>query len=169
MQVLTRNFTARLSLGDFDLSRNNSLQTLEVTARDPSRFWLPIPNMGLLTHALSTITSPTFSEVTVFYQEHEFYREGYWLSQAELEGKALLHHRRFEEFRKMHKVRNLRLVLCVDVWRASGWYPVHELKWAVTTEKANNGFDDIFPEPPVFYIPRRTRFISFNFIPLIWP
>ena len=146
VQVSADNFAAIHSIGDFDLSRNKSLRTLEVTAyhvgctlRDHS----PDITMEPLTHALSTITSPTFSEVTIFYREHDFC--------ATI---ALSHHRQVEWFRMMYKVWGFQLALCVDVWDGVGENHVRTLKEVEAEEKVNNEFD-IFLEPAVFYSPRR--------------
>ena len=116
--------------------------------------------MGLLTYALLTITSPTFSEVTVFYRDYDFCgAEGFRYtsvppSLADIDKESLTHHRRFEGFRTMHKVRGFRLVLCVDVWDGVREYCVRNLRWAIAAENANNGFDNIFLEPLVFYSSR---------------
>ena len=115
--------------------------------------------MGPLTHALSTITSPTFSEVTVFYREYDFHDVAvHRLSKPETQ-EASWHHWRFEGFRKMHKVRDFRLVLCVDVWGGVGEYCTRRLKQVIAAEKAKSGFDDAYPEPLVLYSPRRSRYI----------
>ena len=69
IQVPADNFAAIYSIGDFDLSRNKSLRTLEVTVYQVGYkllYYSPDITMGPLTHALSTITSPTFSEISVF-------------------------------------------------------------------------------------------------------
>ena len=123
--------------------------------------------MGLLTHALSTITSPAFSEVTVFYREYDlgvvlssWFRclpSVRWLSPFEMKEEALSHRWRFDGLRMMHRVRAFRLALCVDVWDAVGEYSVRMLQEAVTAERAGKGFNDSFPEPMVFYNPRRSR------------
>ena len=118
--------------------------------------------MGLLTYALLTITSPTFSEVTVFYRDYDFggtsgcWFPGSFLPLIDVQEESLTHHRRFEGFRTIHKARGFRLVLCVDVWDSVGEYCVQKLKWAIAAENANNGFDNIFLEPLVFYSPRRS-------------
>ena len=142
IQVPAHNFAAIHSIGDFDLSRNKSLRTLEVTAfhiLDAMMGHSPDTAMEPLTYALSTITSPTFSEVTVFYREFDLGRQ------------------QFEGFRMMHKVRGFRLVLCIEIWGGEVERYVRLLKFIVAEERADNGFDDIFPEPPVFYSPQRSR------------
>jgi len=139
VQFLADNFTARSSLGDFDLSRNKSLRTLEITARSIDailRGNSPGTPSNLLAHALSTITSPMFSEVVVFYREENspgavFCLQALWfpsviypsiheMSQAERAREVSRHHERFELFHEMHKIRDFQLVLCVDVWDRVG-------------------------------------------------
>ena len=77
-KFLANNFTARSSLRDFNLSlsRNWSLQTIEVTAQSVYGVLgagLPGTTSRLLTRALSTITSPVFSEVIIIYRDHDFH------------------------------------------------------------------------------------------------
>jgi len=60
---------------------------------------------------------------------------------------ASWHRRQFEVFREMRKVRSFRLVLCVDVWDRVGEYAKQVLKQAVVVERAEVGFDGLFPEP----------------------
>ncbi|KAF9642564.1 hypothetical protein BDM02DRAFT_3193019 [Thelephora ganbajun] len=66
---------AGTSLRDFDLSRNKSLRTLEITARHLDcalEAGSPGTTPSLLTYALSTITSPVFSEVIVYHWDYDF-------------------------------------------------------------------------------------------------
>ena len=115
----------------------------------------------LLPHVLSTITSPAFSKVIIFYREYNF--RGVQpdcypvrpVSEVETAEDALWHHRRFEVFREMHKARNFRLVLCVDVLDCMGGYAMQVLERAIAAEKAKGGFDSLFPEPLLIYRPRR--------------
>ena len=111
----------------------------------------------LLTYALSTITSPVFSEVIVSYRAFDFRgAKSPWSDQplcpflpAEIAMEASWHEQLFEMFRTMHKVRDFQLVLCADVWDGARGYTVRLLKQAVAAEEAGRGFDGIFPEPPV--------------------
>ena len=149
IQVLADNFTAIHPIGDFSLSRNKSLRTLKVLA-----FHIGVAMLrrstdtatGPPTYALSTITSPTFSEVTVFYRECDF-------------DATPMHCQQFKGLQMMHKVRGFWLALCVDVWGGGMERYVQMLKIVVAAERENNGFDDIFPEPPVFYSPRKSHHI----------
>ena len=146
IRVLANNFAGISSLHDFDLSRNKLLRTLEVRA-------LCLYETGLLTHALSTITSPAFSEVTVIYQDSDF-PPLFRLSPAGTAKEAAAHPRRFKAFRAMHNIRNFQLVLCAHVRHDMGEYSVRRLKHVIAAEKAKMRYDFIFPEPAVFHSPR---------------
>ena len=122
---------------------------------------------SLLKYALSTITSPSFSEVVVRFQWCDFCAVESWrnpdrpplheVSQDDREAEALRHHRRFEVLREVYKVRDFRLVLNATVWDPVGEYSVRMLKEAVAEEKAKGGFDDLLSEPSVTYRPCRSR------------
>ena len=135
---------------DFDLSRHKSLRTLEVLAST-----IVFQEPGILTHVVSAITSPVFSEVVIIYRDYDF---GFILcvppsigvfcgmSPEAREREALCRRMEFEALREMHKVRDFQPVLCVDVWDYVMEYVVLDLKWAVMKEKEKGGFDDIFSE-----------------------
>ena len=139
MQVLADIFAASFALWDFDLSRNQSLRTLDVRARY-------LDSSSLLTYALSVIASTAFSEVTVFYQNFDEVEE------------VSAHHRRFEVLQAMHSVRAFQLVLCAHVRNYGGGYPVRTLKEALEAEKAKMGCDGVLSEPSVFHRPRETEY-----------
>ena len=119
-RVPADDLSASFSLGDIDLSQNKSFRVLEVAASSV------LGGKFFLMHALSTIISPAFSEVVIFYRDYNFRGVGsMWfqfpctfrqMSEDDVEKEALQHHMQFELFREMHKVRGFRLVLCVDVW-----------------------------------------------------
>ena len=72
VRVLANKFTVKSSLGDFDLSRNKSLRTLETTARSVDGALggdSPDTASTLLEHALSTITPPTFFRIIVVFRD----------------------------------------------------------------------------------------------------
>ena len=146
IQVLANNFTGIPSHRDFDLSRNKLLRTLEIRA-------LCLYETGLLTHALSTITSPAFSEVTVIYQDTDFPALFSWSQMGEAQ-EAASHRRRFKVFRAMRNIRDFQLALCVHVRDHQGEYSVGWLKRILAEVNAEMGCDDISPEPLVFYAPR---------------
>jgi len=173
VQVLTERFIARDFLQDFDLSRNKSLRTLQTTTwslDDALRARPPVPGTSLLTYALSTITSPVFSEIVVFYRDYDLpgaysawpgrspvqsaFQNGIGAGIAE---EASRHHRRFGVFRALRKVRDFRLVLCADACDGGYGYE-RTLKNAIAAEKAERGFDSIFPEPLVTSILRGARY-----------
>jgi len=156
VKALTDNFAGGLSLQDFDLSRNKSLRTLELTAAaigtlsDDST----CTALSRLKYALSTVTSAAFFEVRVYFTEYDFCGVEHWpntdqppfreASQAERTEETALHHRRFESFREVHKVRSFQLVLCAYVCAPVGEYSVRMLKEAVAEEKAKRGGFTIF-------------------------
>jgi hypothetical protein len=146
IRVLANNFAGISSLHDFDLSRNKLLRTLEARA-------VCLYETGLLTHALSTITSPVFSEITVIYQDSDF-PPLFCLSPAGTAKEAAAHPRRFKAFRAMYNIRSFQLVLCAHVRHDMGEYSVRRLKHVIAVEKAKMRYGFIFPEPLVFHSPR---------------
>ena len=157
VQALTNTLVATTSLRDFDLSRNKSLRTLEIPASsiysDPS----------FLTHVLSTIAPATSLEVIVLYRDYNFrVVNPAWLgphlyrpvSKDAMTKEGLWHCGLFEVFRKMHEIRNFRLVLCIDGWDGVGEYTVQVLKQVIAKERTQRVFDDVFPEPLVVHSPR---------------
>jgi len=160
MRALADGFAASSSLGNTGLSQNKSLQTLEVTASS-----LLDGGPGFLTYLLSTITSPVFSKVAVFYRDRDFHGvqptwllDDYpfrWMSKAEEVEEAKRHHRQFEVLRNMHRVRDFQLVLYADVQECVGRYTVRVLEQAVAAEEAKGGFDGLFSKPSLVYTPRR--------------
>jgi len=164
------DFTARSSPEDFDLSRNNSLRALEITSQSIGATCVGLSGLleasPSLKHALSTIASPAFSEVIVLYQDFDFCY--YWgtppaffpISQTARAGVASRHHKRFNLFREMYKVRDFRLVLCADVWDRMGKYSVGVLKQAIAVEKAERGLGGLPSELSVTYSPRGYRLNS---------
>ena len=165
MGVLTNYSAARYSLRDFDLTRNESLQTLQIPASSPDRTPNRLPDT-FLKHVLSTITSPAFFQITILYRNSDFDGLRSWCSgqyhscglrQPYRELEASLHRWRFEVIREVRKVRNFRLVMCANVWGHHGRYPVRVLEEAVAEEKARKGFGDFPSDPLVMYDPQRSR------------
>jgi hypothetical protein len=140
VQALANNFTGAFHFRDFNLSRIKLLRTLEITAQC-------IYSSYLLTHALSTITSPAFSEVTIIYRDSDLPRSP---SPAEARDEAHAHHWQFELFRAMRRVRNFQLVLCARVRDDEREYSVQKLKQII-------GEGNISPEPLVIHGPREPR------------
>ena len=107
---------------------------------------------------MSTITSPVFSEVVVFYQDRDFsgvssrprsepsiYRDMTLIESAD---EASWHHILFKVFHEMHAVRSFQLVLCADVWDCVGEYAKEVLKEVVAVEKAAGRLYYLSPETP---------------------
>jgi len=159
--VPTDNFTAHFSQREFDLSRLESLRTLQISSWSIRDAFAAPSSENALTYALSTITSPVFSDVTVFYLDEDIsgaypsYPNCREMSPIEIAWGATLNCEQFGMYRAMHSIRGFRLVLCADVWDGVGEHAMRALKRAVETEKVERGFD-MFPEPPVIYSPRKT-------------
>ena len=143
---------------DFDLSRNKSLRILTVKVDNiDEALWSGSLDSAsrLFKFALSSIQSPVFSQVSVFYRRSDLparnnlescnYSQD--VAQAKkLEG-ALWNHKRFELLREMRKVQHFQLVLHVHDLRDIEGHVVRVLKEIVAAEKAQGGFNDHFPEP----------------------
>ena len=160
MWVLADDLSASFSLENIGLSQNKALRALEVTASS-----VLDGEPDLLTYVLSTITSPVFSKVIVFYRDCDFrgvrptwlinlypFR---WVSEAEQVEEASWHHRQFEVFRNMHRVRDFQLVLCADVQECVGEYTVQVLEEAIAAEEEIEGFDGFFSKSLLIYTPQR--------------
>ena len=167
VRVPANAFVAGTSFQDFDLSRNKSLRTLEIPV---SHSYHKGP--GLLTRALSTITSPVPPKVVIVYRDHDFHglQHGWYGQKWDLRPGRLLpwawHDTRneilspwmdFRIFHEMHEIRNFQLELRADVWGGVAEYAVQILRRAVAMEKAEKAqweFGNIFLEPLVSCRPR---------------
>jgi len=166
MRVPINNFAVISSLRDFDLSRNESLRTLQITAWCVGRF--PDATSNLLKQVLSTVTSPSFFGVVVLYRWSDFGGVGplrypdlpplHEVLRTDGAVEALRHRRRFKVFREVRGVRDFRLVLDASVWGPAGEHSLQMLKEAIAKERAKNGFNDFFPEPLMTYHPQRSHF-----------
>ena len=164
VQCLTDNSVVMSCPQIFDLSQNKLLRTLEVTAPSIDDALRAGTGPNLLTHALSTIKSPVFSEIVVVYLDYAirgalpFINPGSPpISRVSRDKRAwdgARHRLRFGVFRKVHKVREFRLVLCADVWEGVEEYSLRILKQEVEVEKARRGFNGAFSEPLVISSPR---------------
>ena len=136
---------AEFSLLDFNLSSSGLLRTLEVPAGCLGTKENSLDKISrLFKYALSTIQTPTFSQVKVIYR-------GFDLStKYAIKYSA----KQFELLREVHKVRDFQLVLYVDVQERHGKHVVQMLNEAVAAEKARGGFDHLFTEPLVTFTPR---------------
>jgi len=159
VRILADGFVVESCPQDFDLSRNISLRTFEITAR-----YTTLDVASNLNHALSTIVSPVFPEVVVFYRDYDFWGVDYpemggpptFSYTHEARGRDL-QRTRFQAFQEMHKARDFKLVLCADVWHCIWEHSVGELKWALAAEKAEGGFGNFSSEPLVIHNPRESR------------
>jgi len=154
--VLTNDFAAISFLREFGLSRNKSLQALEITAGSIDHaLWSGSLDYAshLLGHMVSTIKSPAFLEVIVVYQDYDFCDYPFRGVSAT---KASWHYSRFEVLREVQKARDFRLVLCADVQDCRGENLVRVLNEAVAMGKAKGVFDNFSSEPVVIYHPRST-------------
>ena len=145
-----------------------SLRTLEFRVRhlDGALWTLGADSApGFLDCVLSTIRSPLFSKVVVFYRDFDFRGVAplwsdsalRWVSCGEVAREAERHAKRFEFFRRLRRSQDFLLVLCVDVWEGAGDYALRSLEEAVAEERAKKRFNIFFPEPLVIYRPRRSR------------
>ena len=167
---LVNGLAAESSPSHFDLSRNKSLRTFEVTAssiicNSGLCDRVPKPMTGFLKTVLSTITSPIFSEVVFIYRDFDFagitprlphvqsiFRDP---TPAQKADEALFHTQLFTAFREMRSaVPDVQLVLCADVWDCIGEYAMGVLKQAVAVEKAAKRLDYLPSEPLVIFRPQ---------------
>ena len=166
----TNDSTVTSSLHDFDLSRNKSLQVLQLGAWDMGRssgVGSPDTTSSFLKYVLSTTTSPGSFQIVVVYRWSDFHGTESWehpdrpplrdISQAERAEEVSRHRRLFEVFRGVYKVRSFWLQLDAYVWDPVGEYCVGILKEAVAEEKAKRGFVEFYSEPFVTYRPARSR------------
>ena len=111
-----------------------------------------------------TVTSPVFSELVVFYLDHDFdgvssgprsapnvYRD---MTPAQRAAEASWHCRLFEVFREVYAVRSFQLVLFADVWDYVEEYTRGVLKEAVAVEREAKRLGYLSSEPLVLYSPR---------------
>ena len=150
------NVITKSSLLDFDLSSNKFLRTLEIPADSvyhPLRDGSLDAASRLYKYALSTIQSPSFSQVKVIYKNFTIELESSFDSRRLKE--LSWHRKRFELLREVHKVRDFQLELHSAPWWWCSESLTLVLKQAVAAEKARGGFDDFFPEPLVTFDPYR--------------
>jgi len=168
--ISTNDSAVSSSLRDFDLSRIESLVTLQIGASHTgytSTTDSLDATSSFLKYTLSTITSPAFVEVNVVYETSDFFgvessknqdrppvRE---ISRAERVEEVSRHRRLFKVFREVHEVRNFRLRLLAEVWDPAVEHSVGILKEAVSEENAIGGFGQFLSEPSVTYYPLKCR------------
>ena len=132
---------------DFDLSRNKSLRTLEITAESMVSVDT-VPNF--LGTVLSTITSSLPLNVIIIYWYPDICEEVHKerLCGARLITPSIRHAQRFKEFHKMYTARKFQLVLCA-YGRGGGTMElaIQGLKRIINRERARGGLDYLDCEP----------------------
>ena len=140
--------------GDFDLSESKSFRTIETTAISIATAGDAAP--GFLKAVLSTITSTLPLDVVITYREFDVGGNlCYWAKPIHVKDlhpvirspSALAHLERFKVFSEMYRVREFRLVLCVDVHDCAEEYAMRVLEHVVETETMNGGLDYLRYEP----------------------
>jgi hypothetical protein len=119
IRCLVDDCTDRSSLQGYDLSRNRSLRQLKITAQS---FIVALGESATTSSSLrvvlSTIKSPTFSDVFIDYETYNFCNNMYHSDQrAEPGEEDEWYRRQFDAFREMLKAGDFRLVL--RAWNVS--------------------------------------------------
>ena len=136
----------------FDLSRNKSLRTLEITAH--SIDLRNLPGSGFLRAVLSSIATPAPLDVVIIYRDRDFDRKRpcrlcttdpaplpyrhyeFWGGGGvEINHFYRKYKSHFALFREMHSVRRFRLVLCLDVSHCVVLYALEILQGILRTER----------------------------------
>ena len=135
---------------DFDLSRNKSLRTLETTAASVTK--AGDNASGFLEAVLSTVTSPLPLDVVVTHRgvDVDLYVCA-WAkpirvrraSPNQVAKNILDHSERFKVFREMYRVKEFRLVLCVDVPDCIAERALRALERIVEVQRTNGGLDHL--------------------------
>ena len=162
-------------LQHFNLSRNESLRTLETTAE--SIDVAGDTTFDFFKTVLSSITSSAPLDVVVIYQEFDLARMPH-CSRCDSEivrschnwpiprvSEDLRFQRQFRAFREIHSVRAFRFVLCVDVpFDCMVEDGLETLGRFAKAEKVTGGLDYLFREPLIISERRslRTRFVDQN-------
>ena len=139
-RVLANSLTGGLSHRDLDLSRNGSLQKIQITAHSlisALSNLAPETVPSTLRAMISTINSHTFSDVVVVYGQDDFYNVAYSKRTCrQLYDEDSWYREQFDVLREMYKARDFRLViqaLCVsDI-------SVRELERRVAVEEVVGG------------------------------
>ena len=158
---VTQTLTNELSVGEFpediDLSRNETLRTLEVTAGSIS-----FDKAFILANALSTITSPVFSELVIVYEDYNFPGIRFnpcpslavsSLLTSYMETVTSRRHEELGVLREMCKIRDFRAVLRADVRGYLADHAIGELNRIVEEERAKSGSEGLSFQPLVTCCP----------------
>ena len=144
------------------MSQNKALRTLETTAESIVSTQGAAPRF--LETALSSIVFPGVLEVVVIYRDMDL---GSWplCSKCKPDPFCVCNHlrqdslndfpRQLRTFRRMHRARKFRLVLCVDVHGCMDELGMRLLESAIKKEEARGGFTYL-DSGPVITRERRT-------------
>ena len=144
----------------FDLSRNKSLRTLEITVESISRVGDTIFASDFLKTVLSSITSSTTLDIVIIYRDREICGVAafstphtkpicfYHSSQESWARSGLYHLQHLKMFREMYKKREFRLVLCADVSNFMAEHAIEILQHVVDLGKEMGGLFHLY-EPLV--------------------
>jgi hypothetical protein len=156
--------TNGLSAEHLDLSRIKFLRALEFPLCNAYCMDVPSPPeipASILSHTFSTITSPAFSEVTLFCREGNYpgsYEApwsgppmtfSFWQGPYSEECCVLEYRMLFRMIHKLQRVRDFKLVLCANVWGVVIDHAVRELEWLVETTWVEGESGEISSRPLV--------------------
>ena len=131
-------------LRDFDLSKNRSLRSLEISANGISQH--PDTAPSFLKDLMLTITSPVFSDVVIV------------LGDGAINDTWFFQHGLFHIVRSMHEVKSFRLVFCLEVWEGVREHIARRLKRFIDAEAAEGGLD-FLPCPPAIISNTRATYV----------
>jgi len=112
----------------FDLSKNRSLRSLEVTAYDISGHD-QVAVLRFFRGLLATITSPAFSEVVIVFED------------LFIRNTDLFRPNIFRAVRCMYEVKPFRLAFCLEIWEGDREKTADSLKRYIDVEVARGGLD----------------------------
>ena len=159
--VQVRYVTNDFSANPFDLSQNKFLQALKVPIYSMVQVAKEPHLVAALGRVLSTIKSPTFSEVVLIYGEFDL--PLVWDFPPRRPSFTSLHRgvmcsRHCVVFKMLHELRGIRdiqLVLCADIWGLLADYAVWELEFALEATWVKGGSAGGSSRPLVTSIPRQ--------------
>ena len=152
-----------------DLSQNRSLRALEVSMNCAWSLVCYPSATPVITfkHLLSTITSPVFSQITIFFQNFDFSGPlcnralsrpheviSHFISPASRRLRASKLSRISEMVHEVRGVRDFKLVLCARVWGAIAEHAMGELEVAVRAGWVERESDNISSRPSLTCSPR---------------
>jgi hypothetical protein len=121
-----------------------------------------------LNRAISTITSPSFSRVTILYQPRDLPHMTYTqlgppeVSHFQRWILACDNHLVFEKLRSIQEIRGFKVVLCAVIWGPLADCAMRELERVVETEWVEGRKENMCSRPLVTCRPR-------EFLPALYP